>query len=146
MIEKLLPILSEDFIGSYFFNIPKYIVRRKLCQNYQVRWIAIFDRLVGQMQIKEILANSLKNDKVAHAYVFTGPKGIGKKTFAKSFSGLLLCSERQGELSCGECLACKTFDNDTNPDIHIIDGSDGSIGVDEIRTLQSDIILKPMYS
>ncbi|MDP4181691.1 MAG: DNA polymerase III subunit delta' C-terminal domain-containing protein, partial [Bacillota bacterium] len=47
---------------------------------------------------------------------------------------------------CGECLACKTFDNDTNPDIHIIDGSDGSIGVDEIRTLQSDIILKPMYS
>jgi len=47
---------------------------------------------------------------------------------------------------CGKCLACKTFESNTNPDIQIIDPGDGSIGVEEIRSMQNDVIIKPLYS
>ncbi|HOV27542.1 MAG TPA: DNA polymerase III subunit delta' C-terminal domain-containing protein [Pseudobacteroides sp.] len=96
--------------------------------------------------MKGILENSIKANKVFHAYAFTGPKGIGKKTFAKAYSGLLLCQKQSGDEKCGQCFACKTFDSNTNPDIHIIDPGDGSISVEEIRSMQNDVIIKPLYS
>jgi DNA polymerase-3 subunit delta' len=108
--------------------------------------MAIFNSLIGQEEIKEILRNSIKTNKVSHAYVFTGPRGIGKKSFAKIFSGLLLCEKQSGDERCGQCFTCKTFDNNTNPDFHIIDAGEGSIGVDEIRRIQGDVIIKPLYS
>lgn len=108
--------------------------------------IIIFNSLIGQGEIKGILENSIKGNKVSHAYVFTGPRGIGKKSFAKIFSGMLLCENQSGGIRCGQCFACKTFDNNTNPDFHIIDAGEGSIGVDEIRKIQSEVIIKPYYS
>jgi len=59
---------------------------------------------------------------------------------------LLLCQKQSGDEKCGQCFACKTFDSNTNPDIHIIDPGDGSISVEEIRSMQNDVIIKPLYS
>lgn len=59
---------------------------------------------------------------------------------------MLLCQEQSGDARCGRCFACKTFDSNTNPDIHIIDPGEGSIGVEEIRGMQNDVIIKPLYS
>jgi len=57
-----------------------------------------------------------------------------------------LCQKQSGDEKCGQCFACKTFDSNTNPDIHIIDPGDGSISVEEIRSMQNDVIIKPLYS
>ncbi|KNY27163.1 hypothetical protein Bccel_2431 [Pseudobacteroides cellulosolvens ATCC 35603 = DSM 2933] len=59
---------------------------------------------------------------------------------------MLLCQELSEDTRCGQCFACKTFDNNTNPDFKIIDAGEGSIGVDDIRNIQSDVIIKPLYS
>lgn len=59
---------------------------------------------------------------------------------------MLLCQKQSGDEKCGQCFACKTFDSNTNPDIHIIDPGDGSISVEEIRSMQNDVIIKPLYS
>jgi len=105
-----------------------------------------FDSIIGQKDVLNILKNSLMNDMVAHAYAFSGPKGIGKKTVANAFAALLLCESLEDTKACGECMACKTYQNSSNPDVLILDGHDGSIGVDEIRGLQSHIVLRPLYS
>lgn len=105
-----------------------------------------FDNIIGQKEIVESLKNSIKDDRVGHAYIFSGPKGIGKKTVARIFAGLLLCEVSGTVKSCGGCLPCRLLSNKSNPDFHEIDTDGSSIGVEEIRNLQSGIVIRPLYS
>lgn len=105
-----------------------------------------FDSVVGQREVVGSLENAIRNDKVAHAYIFTGPKGIGKRMVAEAFAGILLCGERSGSRACGCCACCRMVENGSNPDFIVIEAEGNSIGIEEIRKIQSEIIVKPLYS
>lgn len=105
-----------------------------------------FSGIVGQKNIIRIIKSSIKQNKVGHAYIFNGPKGIGKKTIAKIFAHMLLCDKPNENGGCGKCISCRLAENNNNPDFFIIESQDSSISVNNIRNMQRDIIVKPLYS
>lgn len=105
-----------------------------------------FNSVIGQNEVKGSLKRALSEDRVGHAYIFSGPAGIGKKTVAHIFAGLLLCEDPVDGAACGKCRACLLFKNGSNPDYRRINPEEASIGVDMIREIQGDVAIKPMYS
>lgn len=105
-----------------------------------------FNGIIGQKEVISSLKRSLSEDRIGHAYIFTGPAGIGKKTIAHIFAGLLLCENPRSGAACGKCTACLLYGNGSNPDYRRINTEDASIGVDRIREVQGDVAIKPMYS
>ena len=105
----------------------------------------IFDNLVGNNNIKEILKESLKNNNVVHSYLFYGEEGIGKKEFAIQFSKGLLCMSEENK-PCNICKSCIEFDSDNNPDFFIIEPDGNSIKINQIRLFQKSILEKPINS
>ncbi len=105
-----------------------------------------FDFIIGQREVIGSLKRSISEDRVGHAYIFSGPEGIGKKTIAGIFAGLLLCNDPYDGAACGQCKACRLMQNASNPDHVSINAEDTSIGVDVIRSIQSDTALRPLYS
>ncbi len=105
-----------------------------------------FSGIIGQKEVVGSLERALSENRVGHAYIFTGPAGMGKKTIAHLFAGLLLCDAPKDGKTCGKCIPCQLFENDSNPDFHSIDTDETSIGVDMIRGVQGDVAIKPMYS
>ncbi len=109
----------------------------------------LFDDLYGQNEIKKILKDMIAGDRASHAFVFCGPDGIGRKSFAKQFAEALMCGERQeGEAEpCHRCVGCTLMQNNTNPDYVIITEEDGksTIGVETIRNMQEDLATSPEY-
>lgn len=102
-----------------------------------------FSQLIGQDNIKNILVNSIKHNKIAHAYIFTGPRGTGKTSTAKIFAKTLNCINNQTGISCDECEMCKTYAE--SPDIIEIDAASNN-GVEEIRTLRDSVKIAPYNS
>ena len=86
--------------------------------------------------------NTICNNTVGHAYIFAGPKGIGKKMTASIFANALVCESNKPD-PCGLCPACVKSFSGNHPDIYIIEDDSNSIGVDEIRNLKKDIYIKP---
>ncbi|HOM02505.1 MAG TPA: DNA polymerase III subunit delta' [Acetivibrio sp.] len=105
-----------------------------------------FNAIIGQKDVVEGLKTLINNDKIGHAYIFYGPEGIGKSTVAKIFASVLMCSDNTGDKSCGSCQSCRLFENGTNPDFSVLECKGLSIGVEEIRNLQHDICVRPLYS
>ncbi|WP_265446807.1 DNA polymerase III subunit delta' [Acetivibrio straminisolvens] len=105
-----------------------------------------FNEIIGQRDVVEGLKTLINSDKVGHAYIFYGPEGIGKSTVAKIFASILMCDDNTGDKSCGNCQSCRLFENGTNPDFGILECKGLSIGVEEIRNLQHDICVRPLYS
>mgnify|MGYP000878485662 FL=1 len=101
------------------------------------------DRLIGQQTLVYQLKTIIEKNIIGHAYAFTGPEGIGKRTFALAFAKGLLCSGNKSE-SC-ECLSCRTFKENTNPDFYEVVSEKASIGVDSIREMQNDVANRPSY-
>lgn len=102
-----------------------------------------FSQLIGQDNIKDILVNSIKHNKIAHAYIFTGPRGTGKTSTAKIFAKTLNCINNQFGVSCDECEMCKSYAE--SPDIIEIDAASNN-GVEEIRTLRDSVKIAPYNS
>lgn len=102
-----------------------------------------FSQLIGQDNIKDILVNSIKHNKIAHAYIFTGPRGTGKTSTAKIFAKTLNCINNQTGISCDECEMCKSYVE--SPDIIEIDAASNN-GVEEIRTLRDSVKIAPYNS
>lgn len=100
-----------------------------------------FDTITGHKQQKNILLHALGSQHVAHAYLFAGPDGIGKRMMALAFARALLCENGTG---CGECSACTKVDHGNHPDIHLLDADNSSIKIDQIRTLQQELSLRPL--
>lgn len=105
-----------------------------------------FKNIIGQEEVVGLLKRSVSDDRVGHAYIFTGPVGIGKKTIAHEFAGLLLCQHSTAQGACGSCTPCLMYERDSNPDYRRIDTEEASIGVDTIRELQADVVIKPRHS
>lgn len=104
----------------------------------------MFDNIIGNNNIKEVLSNSVKNNKSSHSYLFIGIQGIGKKMIAKEFAKMLLCLDENKY--CGICKSCIEFDSNNNPDFSVIYADGSSIKIDQIRYIQKKIQEKPIIS
>ena len=92
-----------------------------------------FDEVAGQQHIVKTLKNALATGKIAHAYLFAGPRGTGKTTMAKLFAKALNCEEGIGH-QCNECKNCLAIMDGSHPDVLELDAASNN-GVDEIREL-----------
>lgn len=100
------------------------------------------EEVVGQKVIIKILKNEIANNKITHAYLFTGPRGTGKTSVAKVLAKTVNCTNLKGYEPCNECVNCTQTNQRQSVDIVEIDAASNN-GVDEIRELKSKVSLVP---
>jgi DNA polymerase-3 subunit gamma/tau len=101
-----------------------------------------FEAVIGQDPVTRTLRNALASGRVAHAYCFAGPRGVGKTTTARLLAKALLCAARTGPDPCGVCPPCQEVQAGTAVDVIEIDGASNR-GIDEIRTLRENVKYAP---
>ncbi|MGM0502187.1 MAG: DNA polymerase III subunit delta' [Bacillota bacterium] len=104
-----------------------------------------FDKILGQETAITVLKNALTQDRLSHAYIFTGKEGIGKGKTAFEFAKAVNCSNKEND-ACEQCLSCRKANNQNHPDIKEIKADGASIKIDQIRSLQQEINYKPYES
>jgi len=102
----------------------------------------VFDAVVGQDPVTRTLRNALASGRVAHAYLFTGPRGVGKTTTARLLAKALACTARTGTEACGACPSCQDFVSGAPVDVMEIDAASNT-SVDDIRTLRENVKYAP---
>ncbi len=103
---------------------------------------ADFDEIAGQEHITKTFRNALRNNKIAHAYLFSGPRGTGKTSIAKIIAKAVNCEKAPVENPCNECDICRGIDNNTISDVIEIDAASNN-GVDEIREIRDKVKYLP---
>ena len=101
-----------------------------------------FSEVVGQEYIVKTLVNAIKNNKIAHAYLFAGPRGTGKTSVAKLFAKAINC-ENFKEEACDECNSCISYLDGNHPDIIELDAASNN-GVDDIREIVDQVVYAPI--
>ena len=104
-----------------------------------------FDELVGQDMVSQALANAIQTDRVGHAYLFTGARGVGKTSTARIFSKALNCEQGPTPIPCNQCDICLSVAAGEDVDVLEIDGASNR-GIDEIRQLRSNVNVRPSRS
>tara|TARA_B100000586_G_scaffold43125_1_gene27785 strand:+ start:400 stop:2052 length:1653 start_codon:yes stop_codon:yes gene_type:complete len=104
-----------------------------------------FDDVVGQDHLTKTLINAFKKDRVAQAYILTGPRGVGKTTTARIISKALNCPKTKSGVPCNQCNICQEIIDGRNLDVLEIDGASNR-GIEEIRNLREQIKYTPMGS
>ncbi|MCK5760822.1 MAG: DNA polymerase III subunit gamma/tau [Candidatus Delongbacteria bacterium] len=102
----------------------------------------VFEDVIGQEHVTTTLINAINNNKVHHAYIFTGPRGVGKTTVSRILAKALNCETGVTAKPCGVCKNCNEIDLGNSLDVKEIDGASNR-GIDEIRDLRDDIKFAP---
>jgi DNA polymerase III subunit gamma/tau len=101
-----------------------------------------FDELVGQEHVAKALKGAIESDRVGHAYLFTGARGVGKTSSARILAKALNCERGTSAYPCGECEACQSIASGDDVDVLEIDGASNR-GIDEIRQLRQNVAVRP---
>ena len=122
---------------SNIFNMDNYIVSAR---KYRP---STFRSVVGQKSLTTTLKNAIQNNKLAHAYLFCGPRGVGKTTCARIFAKTINCFHPgpDGE-ACNECESCRSFNENRSLNIHELDAASNN-SVDDIRALTEQVRILP---
>lgn len=100
----------------------------------------LWDDIVGHSAVKQSLRRAVEQRNVNHAYLFTGPSGVGKFMTARAFAASLLCGER----GCGACNVCRRVLEEKHPDVTVVRPAGKNIPVDAIRAMRMDAFRKPV--
>ena len=103
---------------------------------------ATFESVVGQQSITSTLKNAIERGQLAHAYLFCGPRGVGKTTCARIFAKTINCLNPNGSEACNECESCRAFNEGRSLNIHELDAASNN-SVDDIRTLIEQVRILP---
>ena len=103
---------------------------------------ATFASVVGQKSITSTLKNAIERGQLAHAYLFCGPRGVGKTTCARIFAKAINCMNPNGAEACNECESCRSFNEGRSLNIHELDAASNN-SVDDIRTLIEQVRILP---
>ncbi|MHC4321417.1 MAG: DNA polymerase III subunit gamma/tau [Planctomycetota bacterium] len=105
----------------------------------------LFNEIVGQKHVVTTLVNALQTDRVAHAYLFAGPRGVGKTSMARILSKALNCQKGTTDTPCNKCSTCNSITNGNDIDVLEIDGASNR-GIDEIRNIRQNVGYAPAVS
>ena len=97
--------------------------------------------IIGHYRQKDILRRAVDAGRLAHAYLFEGPDGVGKRLMALALVRAVFCREGSG---CGDCIACRKVDHHNHPDLHLVEPDGASIKIEQIRTLQRELSFRPL--
>ena len=103
---------------------------------------ATFSSVVGQQSITSTLKNAIERGQLAHAYLFCGPRGVGKTTCARIFAKAINCQHPHGAEACNECESCRAFNEGRSLNIHELDAASNN-SVDDIRSLIDQVRILP---
>ena len=103
---------------------------------------ATFQSVVGQKHITSTLQNAIERGQLAHAYLFCGPRGVGKTTCARIFAKAINCLAPDGAEACNECESCRSFNEGRSLNIHELDAASNN-SVEDIRTLIEQVRIIP---
>jgi len=102
-----------------------------------------FNSVVGQLALTTTLKNAIKSNHLAHAYLFCGPRGVGKTTCARIFAKTINCQNLSPEAeACNTCESCVSFNEQRSYNIHELDAASNN-GVDDIRSLTDQVRIPP---
>ena len=124
---------------SYYNNSMSYEVTATRRRPQQ------FGDLVGQEFVAETLKNSIKSGKIAHAYLFSGPRGCGKTSTARILAKALNCQNGPTDQPCGQCSTCQEITKGTSLDVIEIDGASNT-SVENIRQIKDEVLFQPSNS
>jgi DNA polymerase-3 subunit gamma/tau len=105
----------------------------------------VFQDVIGQEQIAQTLVNAIKTDRLAHAYLFSGARGVGKTSVARILAKAINCREGEPGIPCNRCHSCLEITSGSSVDVQEIDGASNR-GIDEIRELRENVKYMPSSS